>query len=70
VKTSLRGAVEATEAGTIISILVEPASKVTAVARQYDLDIRVARGKSLQPRMSELTKRPNGPDKGESGREN
>jgi phosphate acetyltransferase len=38
-ETSLRGAVEAAEAGLIVPILVGPAAKITAVARQHDLDI-------------------------------
>jgi phosphate acetyltransferase len=38
-ETSLRGAVEAAEAGIIIPILVGPKAKITAVARQYSLDI-------------------------------
>jgi phosphate acetyltransferase len=39
-ETSLRGAVEAAEAGIIIPILVGPAAKIAAVAREYKLDIR------------------------------
>jgi phosphate acetyltransferase len=38
-ETSLRGAVEAAEAGIIIPILVGPAAKISAVAREYHLDI-------------------------------
>ena len=38
-ETSLRGAVEAAEAGLIVPILVGPAAKITAVARQHNLDI-------------------------------
>jgi phosphate acetyltransferase len=38
-ETSLRGAVEAAEAGIIIPILVGPAAKIAAVARQYGLNI-------------------------------
>ncbi len=38
-ETSLRGAVEAAEAGIIVPILVGPAEKITAVARQHKLDI-------------------------------
>jgi phosphate acetyltransferase len=38
-ETSLRGAVEAAEAGIIIPILVGPAAKIGAVARQHNLDI-------------------------------
>jgi phosphate acetyltransferase len=38
-ETSLRGAVEAAEAGLIVPILVGPAAKITAVARQHKLDI-------------------------------
>jgi phosphate acetyltransferase len=38
-ETSLRGAVEAAKAGIIIPILVGPKAKITAVARQYSLDI-------------------------------
>jgi phosphate acetyltransferase len=39
-ETSLRGAVEAAEAGIIVPILVGPAAKITAVAREHALDIR------------------------------
>jgi len=39
-ETSLRGAVEAAEAGIIIPILVGPAAKIAAVAREHKLDIR------------------------------
>lgn len=39
-ETSLRGATEAAEAGIIIPILVGPAAKITAVAREHKLDIR------------------------------
>jgi phosphate acetyltransferase len=39
-ETSLRGAVEAAEGGIIVPILVGPATKITTVARQHDLDIR------------------------------
>jgi phosphate acetyltransferase len=38
-ETSLRGPVEAAEAGIIIPILVGPAAKISAVAREYHLDI-------------------------------
>jgi phosphate acetyltransferase len=38
-ETSLRGVVEAAEAGIIIPILVGPAAKIAAVAREYKLDI-------------------------------
>ena len=38
-ETSLRGAVEAAEAGIIMPILVGPAAKIAAVARKHDLDI-------------------------------
>ena len=38
-ETSLRGAVEAAEAGIIIPILVGPAAKISAVAREHNLDI-------------------------------
>jgi phosphate acetyltransferase len=38
-ETSLRGAVEAAEAGIIVPILVGPAAKIAAVARQHKLDI-------------------------------
>jgi len=38
-ETSLRGAVEAAEAGIIIPILVGPVAKITAVAREHHLDI-------------------------------
>jgi phosphate acetyltransferase len=38
-ETSLRGAVEAAEAGIIVPILVGPATKIAAVARQHKLDI-------------------------------
>ena len=38
-ETSLRGPVEAAQAGLIAPILVGPAAKITAVARQHDLDI-------------------------------
>jgi phosphate acetyltransferase len=38
-ETSLRGPVEAAEAGIIIPILVGPAAKISAVAREHHLDI-------------------------------
>jgi len=38
-ETSLRGAVEAAEAGIIIPILVGPVAKISAVAREHQLDI-------------------------------
>src|SRR5262245_220358 len=38
-ETSLRGAVEAAEAGIVIPILVGPAAKIAAVAREHRLDI-------------------------------
>ena len=38
-ETSLRGAVEAAEAGIIVPILVGPAAKIAAVAREHGLDI-------------------------------
>lgn len=38
-ETSLRGAVEAAEAGIIIPILVGPIAKISAVAREHHLDI-------------------------------
>jgi phosphate acetyltransferase len=38
-ETSLRGAVDAAEAGIIIPILVGPAAKISAVAQRYGLDI-------------------------------
>ena len=38
-ETSLRGPIEAAEAGIIIPILVGPADKITAVAREHKLDI-------------------------------
>jgi phosphate acetyltransferase len=38
-ESSLRGAVEAAEAGLIVPILVGPKAKITAVARQHKLDI-------------------------------
>ncbi len=38
-ETSLRGAVEAAEAGLIIPIFVGPAAKISAVAREHRLDI-------------------------------
>ena len=38
-ETSLRGLTEAAEAGIIIPILVGPAAKITAVAREHKLDI-------------------------------
>jgi phosphate acetyltransferase len=38
-ETSLRGAVEAAEAGIIVPILVGPAAKIAALARQHKLDI-------------------------------
>jgi phosphate acetyltransferase len=38
-ETSLRGPIEAAEAGLIIPILVGPAGKITAVAREHQLDI-------------------------------
>jgi len=38
-ETSLRGVVEAAEAGLIVPILVGPVQRITAVARQHGLDI-------------------------------
>jgi phosphate acetyltransferase len=38
-ETSLRGATQAAEAGIIVPILVGPAAKISAVAREHDLDI-------------------------------
>jgi phosphate acetyltransferase len=38
-ETSLRGAVEAAEAGLIVPVLVAPAAKLKAVASQYNIDI-------------------------------
>jgi phosphate acetyltransferase len=38
-ETSLRGAVEAAEAGIIVPILVGPAAKISAVANEHRLDI-------------------------------
>ena len=38
-ETSLRGVIEAAEAGIIIPILVGPAAKIAAVAREHKLDI-------------------------------
>ena len=38
-ETSLRGAVEAAEAGIIIPILVGPAAKLKAVASKHNIDI-------------------------------
>ena len=38
-ETSLRGPVEAAEAGLIIPILVGPAAKISAVAQRYGIDI-------------------------------
>ncbi len=38
-ESSLRGAVEAAEAGMIIPILVGPAAKIAAVAREHKLDV-------------------------------
>jgi phosphate acetyltransferase len=38
-ETSLRGAVEAAQAGLIVPILVGPANRITAVAREHGLDI-------------------------------
>jgi phosphate acetyltransferase len=38
-ETSLRGAVEAAEAGIIVPILVGPAAKISAVAQRHGLDI-------------------------------
>jgi phosphate acetyltransferase len=38
-ESSLRGAIEAAEAGVIVPILVGPAAKISAVARQSGLDI-------------------------------
>jgi phosphate acetyltransferase len=39
-ETSLRGAIEAAEAGIIVPILVGPAARIATVARQHDLDVR------------------------------
>jgi phosphate acetyltransferase len=38
-ESSLRGAAEAAEAGIIVPVLVGPAAKITAVARQHGIDI-------------------------------
>src|SRR6185503_14315801 len=38
-ETSLRGAVEAAEAGIIVPVLIAPAAKLKAVARDAKLDI-------------------------------
>src|SRR6202035_3956563 len=38
-ETSLRGVTEAAEAGIVVPILVGPAAKIKAVAKQYGLDI-------------------------------
>src|SRR4051794_33461239 len=38
-ETSLRGAIEAAEAGIVVPILVGPATKITTVAREHKLDI-------------------------------
>jgi phosphate acetyltransferase len=38
-ETSLRGAVEAAEAGIIVPILVGPKAKISAVAKQYNINI-------------------------------
>src|SRR2546423_6741279 len=38
-ESSLRGAVEAAEAGIIVPILVGPAAKISAVAQRHGLDI-------------------------------
>src|SRR6516162_6231695 len=38
-ETSLRGAVEAAEAGIIVPVFVGPAAKVSAIAREHGLDI-------------------------------
>ena len=38
-ETSLRGPVEAAEAGIIVPILVGPARKISAVAREHGIDI-------------------------------
>ena len=38
-ETSLRGAVEAAQAGIIVPILVGPAAKISAVAREHGIDI-------------------------------
>ena len=42
-ETSLRGAVEAAEAGIIVPILVGPAAKISAVAQRHGLDIVASR---------------------------
>jgi phosphate acetyltransferase len=38
-ETSLRGAVEAAEAGIIVPILVGPKAKIVAAARQHGIDV-------------------------------
>ena len=38
-ESSLRGPIEAAEAGIIVPILVGPAAKISAVAREFSLDI-------------------------------
>jgi hypothetical protein len=38
-ETSLRGPIKAAEAGIIVPILVGPATKITAIAREHKLDI-------------------------------
>jgi hypothetical protein len=42
-ETSLRGPIEAVEAGIIIPILVGPAAKISAVAHEHKLDISRSR---------------------------
>jgi phosphate acetyltransferase len=39
-ETSLRGATDAAKTGIIVPVLVGPAAKISAVAREHDLDIR------------------------------
>ena len=39
-ESSLRGAIEAADAGIIVPILVGPAAKIAAVAREHGLDVR------------------------------
>src|SRR5271169_884397 len=38
-ETALRGPIEAADAGIIVPIFVGPAAKISAVAREHDLDI-------------------------------
>jgi phosphotransacetylase len=53
-ETSLRGAVEAAEAGLIVPILVGPQTKITAAARENRLDIAATRSLTARTATKQL----------------